>query len=425
MRQTDIASERCVGNTELIQQERGYRMQRFKVFISGRAGKFMISVGILLISLFIMQLLAGTGKDSNKKAVEKVARRVEVMTASYGEYQLEVSANGSIESVSDLSITSAVRGQLLYGKNGLKSGTFFREGELLLEIDARAAENSVFLARANLINAIVALIPDFSSDSEKGSYAKWSSYLASLEIDADTPPLPEVTEQREKVKVSLRNIYAMYYTLKNAELTLSHHRVYAPFDGYISGNGLQVGSFVNAGQILVQLHDAVNLEIAVPLPISDFNLLSIGEGNPAYILSPGDETHRIRGHIKRFNTHLNEHSQSVSVHIGFQNEALDPAFFAGNYVRVQIPAKRISGVCRLPRYLLDQNSQILVAEEGRLQTFPVRIAATQDDHIFTDTDIPEDLKIITTFIQNPVPGMEIVYEGLLTAADSLGGSGDS
>ncbi|MCK5519993.1 MAG: HlyD family efflux transporter periplasmic adaptor subunit [Candidatus Marinimicrobia bacterium] len=385
-------------------------MNKIKNIIKSKFGKAATAVLVLIGGVLIMQLLANTEKVSNKKEIIKTARKVDVIAPKYQNYQLEITGNGTIKSVNELTITSAVRGPVIYSKNNLKAGTYIQKDEILVKIDPREAENMVYLARANLINAIVSLIPDFVSSRDKKYYDKWNTYLSSLDIENKTPDLPNVAEQREKIKVSLRNIYGMYYNVKNAELQLSYHLIRAPFDGFITTDGILNGSFVNPGQTLAILHDAENLEINVPLAISDFNLLDIKEGNPVFIYGGENNEKIIEGSIKRFNTALNTNSQSVSVFVGLNNSLLNPSYFPGNYVTIKIPGRKLTNVCRLPRHLINPDGELFIADSFRLQEMEIDILATQDEFIFTNTVIPSDIRIITTNLQKAIMGMDIRFE---------------
>ncbi len=378
-------------------------------FFLSRGWKGISTIIIIISGLLIMQLLATTQKVSNHKSTAKASRKVDVIVPEYKDFQLQISGSGTIRSVNRLSLSSAVNGQVVYSRNDLKAGTAVRKGDILIEIDRREAENTVYLSRANLINAIVSLIPDFVNGEDKPCYDKWNRYLSTLDIRTETPPLPSVTSQREKIKVSLRNIYSMYYNVKNAELQLAYHTLAAPFDGYVVSDGIREGSIVNPGQILAEISDAVNLEVAVPLPLSDFNELDIQTGNPAVILAPGQSALHLDGKIARYNTTLDRSSQTVSVHVALNNKDLNPAFFPGNFVDVRIPGRILKNVCRLPRHLLNQDNRIFVADSFRLGSLPVQVTASQDDYIFTSTPIPGRLRVVTTQLQKPLIGMDIRF----------------
>ena len=227
---------------------------------------------IVAIGFLGMVLLSSSDKHSNAADVKPEVRTVNTQPVTFGDLTLEVEGSGVIEPQQNLNIISEANGVVLFAKNNLKDGTFVQKGELIIDIDSREVENNLYSLRSSFLNSVVSLLPELKIENEQ-SYKRWYSYFESIDIHKNIPKLPEVTDSQEKIKLSTRDIYNKYYTVKNQEILLSKYKISAPFSGFIKSAGVMENSYVAKGQQLFSLSDAVNLEISVPLLVEESNLI--------------------------------------------------------------------------------------------------------------------------------------------------------
>src|SRR5690606_33007464 len=273
--------------------------------------------------------------------------------------------SGVIESQRSLNHISEATGIVLFAKNDLKDGTFIREGELLLEIDSREVENNLFTSRSEFLNAIASALPEIKVE-DREAYEKWHRYFTELDIHNTTPELPQISSSQERIKLSTRNIFNKYYAVKNQEILLSKHKIYAPFSGYLKSNGVIENSFVSKGQHLFTLSDAGNLEIAVPLLVDQVNFIDFSSAPVVEIIADQNKNEIMMGRIIRKETNLDRNSQSLNVYVSFNNNSLNSYFLPGNYVNVKITGKNLKDVAKVPRHLLDNDGYVFTLEEGKL-----------------------------------------------------------
>lgn len=371
----------------------------------------LIKVGAAVIILgggiAAMQLLASSKAEANKREVEAPVRKVETMIPVFGDVAYEVKGNGLIESAGSLRLYSSVSGKVVYSNRGLKEGTHVEKDELLLKVDSRQAENTLNLARSELIKAVAALIPQFKSSNPE-LYNKWNTYLGTIDFDdASTPDLPPVSESREKLLISTYGIYNAFYSVKNAEILLEQHSLYAPIDGYIDGEGIVENSFIAAGQILFSLVDGENLKISVPLTVEELNRID-GQLSPVVeISSARDNSEVLSGRLISRDVALERSSQMVNVHIEFTNSDLNPDFAPGNYVDLCIEGKVLENTAAVPRHAVIDNSFVYTCEEGILGRQEISVRAVAGDSLYIDNTLPEGTEVITTILQKPLLGMKL------------------
>lgn len=368
--------------------------------------KIAVVVVIVAFGASGMVLLSSGDKESNKKEVDPEVRTVKVENVHFSEINLLVSGNGVIESQRSLNVVAEVSGKVDYSKNGLKTGTFVSKDEVVLEIDKREAENSLYSMRSDFINNVASILPDLKVEDTE-VYEKWHNYFLSLDINNTVPRLPEISTSQEKIKISSKNIYTKYYSVKNQEILVSKHTVKAPFSGYIKSDGILENGFINRGEQLFSLEDVNHLEIAVPLLVQDYNLIDFNAANSVSIYSEDNEDVRITGRLVRRDTKLERNSQSLNVYVQFTNSNLLSTFYPGNYVHVDITGKKLDNVAEIPRHVIGNDQEIYTNVDGKLGREIVNILAYQGQSAIIAKTIPENTQIVTTILQKPLVGMSI------------------
>jgi membrane fusion protein (multidrug efflux system) len=363
-------------------------------------------VGILILGFFIMFVLASTEKHSNKRDVEPEVRLVETQSVYFEDLALEIEGNGVIESKKTLNVISEANGPVLFAKNDLKDGTFVREGDLIIEIDAREVENSLYTMRSEFLNTLAQVLPDIKVEDPK-AYEKWYNYFINIDIHQTTPELPDISGSQEKIKLSTRSVFSKYYAVKNQEILLSKYKITAPFTGYIKSNGVVEGSFVSKGSHLFTLSDAVNVEIAVPLLIDEVNLINFSTPPVVKIFPDNHQEEVVYGKIYRKETLLNRNSQTLNVYVSFTNGNLNSFFLPGNYVKVKIEGMMFKNVAKIPRHVLDNEQFVYTMEDGKLARRKVDLVAIQGNDAVIKYAGNDDMNIITTILQKPLIGMPV------------------
>jgi len=374
----------------------------------------MKSVAALIIlagGVAAMQLLASTKAEAHKREVEAPVRKVETMIPEFTDSIYHVQGNGLIESANRLQVISTVSGKVAYSFLGLPSGTYAEKDQLLLKLDSRQAENSLNLARSELIKAVAALVPQFKSSGD-GLYAKWNRYLVSLDFsDGAIPELPAASGSREKLLISTYGIYSAFYNVRNAEILVEQHSFYAPANGYIRCDGIAENSFVAAGQPLFSLVDAENVQISVPLTVDELDRIDFNARPSVRVEANGEEGAFLAGEVVSRDVELERSSQMMDVLVRFSNPGLDPDFAPGNYVGVQIEGRILENTAYIPRHAVLDNSYVHTYEDGKLGRENIVIRATSGDRVYIDNTLPPGTEIVTTILQKPLLGMKLSTMG--------------
>jgi len=240
-------------------------------------------------------------------------------------------------------------------------------------------------------------MPDLRLDYPE-VFPKWQAYLSGFDLDRTTPPLPEMTTEKEKFFISGRGILTNYYSVKNQEQRLKKYRISAPFKGILTEVLVTEGSLVRSGQKLGEFinTDIYELEVSISKTYSD--LLNIGE--EVELVSLG-QNKTYKGVVARINGSVDQATQTIKAYIDVRNKELKE----GMYLEANLNAKQEFDAIQIDRSLLLENNQIFVVRDSVLDLIDVKPVYFSDKKVVLK-EVPEG----TTIVIRPVVG---AYAGML------------
>jgi len=369
--------------------------------------KILTFIIILIIGFVGMNMLGSSKKQARKRDVVHEVRKVETQLLTHSDVPIIIEGNGTIEAQKEIDIVSEVQGIITYAKNDMKSGTYAKKGEIICKIDPRLAENTYQSQYAEFMRVLTLFLAFANVESDE-LYTKWSNYYNEIDINEPIKDLPEITDQREKNQAISNNIYTKFYAVKNAEIILSKHIIKAPFSGYITSNGIVKDSYINFGQKLASLQNVTDIEISVPLLLEDSKWIDFSKNPKVKVYWKNDEESWVYGKIYRKENQLNPNSQSINVFVNLKNNSLNHYLFPGNYVTVHIEGVTVPDVAELPRYTIDNESNVyFVDDSSRLGRTKVNVLSVQGDKVLIEKTLTDSTKIVTSILQKPLVGMLI------------------
>ena len=240
-------------------------------------------------------------------------------------------------------------------------------------------------------------MPDLRLDYPE-VFPKWQAYLSGFDLDRTTPPLPEMTTEKEKFFISGRGILTNYYSVKNQEQRLKKYRISAPFSGILTEALVTEGSLVRSGQKLGEFinTDIYELEVSISKTYSD--LLKIGEEVELVNL---DQNKTYKGVVARINGSVDQATQTIKAFIDVRNKDLKE----GMYLEANLNAKQEFDAIEIDRSLLLENDQIFVVRDSILDLIDVKPVYFSNKKVVLK-EVPEG----TTIVTRPVVG---AYAGML------------
>ncbi len=362
--------------------------------------KIILSIlGLLLIviSIFLAKKIVDS-KKSYRPQAQKVVKTVFTQVVKNGTVPIVVPANGNLVAKNRVELYSEVQGVFRGGNKLFRPGQNYRKGATIIKIDSDEYAASVRSAKSNLFNLITSVMPDLRLDYPE-VFSKWQAYLDDFDMSKSTPPLPEMSSDKEKFFISGRGILTSYYNIKNLEQRLSKYRIQAPFDGVLTEALVTEGTLVRSGQKLGEFIKTgiYELEVAVGKTYSD--LLKVGE---LVELNDLDKTKTYSGKVTRINGRVDQTSQTIKAFI----EVADETLREGMYLEANLQAKEEENAIEIDRSLLLENDKIFVVRDSILDLIDVRPVYFSDKRVVLK-DIPDGTNIMAKPLVGAYTGMAV------------------
>ena len=360
--------------------------------------KIILSVlGVLLIivSFFLAQSIIANKKSFRPKA-EKVVKTVFTQVVENGTVPILVPANGNLRAKQRVELYAEVQGVFTKGSKLFRPGQKYRRGEAIIRIDAAEYAAGVQSSKSNLYNQLTSVMPDLRLDYPE-IYPKWQEYLNGFDMDKSTPPLPEMTSEKEKFFITGRGILTTYYNVKNQEQRLYKYSISAPFSGVVTEALVTEGTLVRSGQKLGEFINTETYELEVSIGKTYSDLLKLGE---QVELTNLDKSKTYIGQVSRINGSVDLASQTIKAYI----EVSDPDLKEGMYLEASVNAKEEENAIEIDRNLLLENNQIFVVKDSILDLISVNPVYFSDKRVVLK-EVPDG----TTIMAKPLIG---AYTGM-------------
>ena len=350
-------------------------------------------VVVIVLSLVIAAFLLKMRPMAERKVVTDTGRLVEVFPAELKSLSMVIESYGTLKPRDILDLSAEVRGRVVTLHSEFEEGGFVASGEAILAIDPRnyrleverqesqlgaiAAEKARVAQEVRNLNASteIARSDTALAKAEFERVQKLSSrkvtarttrdqaeqrYLASLEriqglenqLALAGPALAGLDAQEQTTRVALLR----------ARLDLERTRIIAPFDGWIVHKAVEIGSYVNIGQVVGRMYRRGHFEVDVHIPFFDMKWFGTPfdplNGPRAVIaFHSGEQVHEWHGRVVRFKAAMDAKTRTLPVVVAVAEEPSATAergiarLRPGMFVTVEIEGRRVENVLVLPRHV--------------------------------------------------------------------------
>ncbi len=397
----------CPLNIYEIFNQEGMRktidLHRFnKSFMRKTILSVLLGVAVIVGAIFLSRVIANSKEDRRPKP-QKVVKTVFVDTVTNGTVPIVVPANGNLVAKRRVELFAEVQGVFRPGNKPFKPGQRYLRGQTLIRIDASEYYASVQSAKSNLYNLITSIMPDLQLDYPE-HFPKWQEYLTSFDLEKSTPPLPQVSSDKEKYFITGRGIFTSYYNVKNLEQRLSKYTISAPFSGILTETLVTEGTLVRAGQKLGEFIETgtYELEVAVSKTYADF--LKVGETVKLFNLN---KTNEFMGKVVRVNGRVDQASQTITAFIEVKGDNLKE----GQYLEADLNAKNEENAIEIDRSLLLEGDQIFVVRDSILDVIDVNPVYFTDKKVVLK-EVPNGETIVSRPVSGGYAGMLVKVYGV-------------
>lgn len=324
-----------------------------------------------------------------RKPDMNLKRFVKAETVKYGDVVSEVIATGRVVSGHEVSLVAEASGKIEPGKVSLREGASFRKGQLLATIYKDETELALKARKSRFLNTFTLILPDLKIDFNE-YYEPFMSFFKAMDIAEKLPEFPEYVDEKLKIYLSSKGILSEYYGIKQDELRLDRHSLYAPFNGTFTQVNFEPGAYINMGGQIAKMIRTDMLEIEVPVENGQSAWIKIGDKAKVY---PRDRQHVYDGTVVRKSNFVDPATQSRSIFVrvtnGFSRELL-----AGEYKLAEFTGQVIPGAMEIPRGAVFNSNEVFVVLDGKLKKEVINILKWNEKTlIFNGLD--EGMKVVT------------------------------
>ena len=382
--------------------------------------RYLLPLGLIFLSVIVVIALVTIAKSKRpeRKDTSGVAVMVEAIPAQMTSLNLTVFSQGSVQPRTETTLVAEVPGQIVSVSSNFIAGGFFRQGEVLLQIDPSDYETGLLRAQATLASR-EAQYADQKARSEQ-ALKDWTNLGRGGEPSDLVLRKPQLAE-------ALAGVQAAQAELKEAERNLQRTRIRVPYDGLVRSKMVDVGQYVGPGTPLGVTFAIDTAEIRLPLSSADLSFLDLPSATRL------DRAHRVpvtltaetggsegqwEAEIVRTEGVVDQSSRVVYAvaevvdPYGALGQSEQAELKVGSFVRAEIQGLRADNVVVLPRSVLRPEDTVLVANEERLlEVRPVTVLRAEPRLVYISDGIEEGERVITTSMDAPIPGTRLTIRG--------------
>jgi RND family efflux transporter MFP subunit len=377
----------------------------------------------VLIIVAAVGITAGMMKmrsQPEQSEVQESVILVETRNLNPTSTRIIVSSQGTVEPRTRTNLVSEVSGRVIMVSPSFVAGGFFREGELLLQLDDSNHLAAVSRSEAALASARSAL------ELEKGqadvAQREWDRLSAEEQARMRAKDLYLRKPQLAEAQARLESAEA---DLVEARNNLAKTRVLAPYDGLVSSKNTDIGQFVNAGTALAETFAVDYAEVRLPIPETRLAFLDLPRSGSAVnmddtgpevelVSNVGGNEYRWHGQLIRTEGVLDTRTRvmfsvvRVKDPYGLYGTERSQPLHIGTFVNAGIEGRQLDNIFVLPRHTLQADDMVWVADqENRLRTRKVQVVTISGNDAYVSEGFQPGDRIVITRMENPLTGMAV------------------
>lgn len=352
--------------------------------------RFMVPIAVLLmVAAAVAVLIAGPRFMPDGRAQPagnggaSVSRQVPVLVEAVvlRPERSTVESVGTARARQSVTLYPAATGEVV--AVNFTAGQAVKAGSVLVELDSRAEEVQLELARVRLANA--------RREFERAEQARRA--ISAAELDA----------ARTAVRLAQLEV-------RSAEVALADRSVKAPFDGHIGITDVDPGDRIGPDTAIATLDDRAKLLVSFEIPELFLGRLKVGD--PITVASWTAEATRAEGEIFRLGTRVDPQRRTFVARASIDNPDDDLRPGMSFRVRLQLDGRRYPVVPEVSLQWGDNGAFVWTLRDGRAQRVPVTLVQRERGQVLVDAALDEGALVVTE-------GVQAMREGLLV--EVLGG----
>ena len=373
----------------------------------------LVSMAILGTGFVLAALLIVLRPEPQVAPPEVSLPLVRVMTLSPTQHRFVLESQGTVTPRTEIDLVAEVAGRVVHVAPAFRPGGLFRKGDLLVALEPTDYELAVTRARAALVQAESNLLREEAE--ARVAREEW-------EENGVGPPHPLALREPQLAQ-ALAAVESARANLLQAQRNLERCRLTAPFDGRVRTQRVDLGQFVNPGQVLGRIHAVDCAEVRLPLSLEDLAYVDLplafsetagGSPGPEVVLSArvGSRTGTWHGRLVRTEGEIDPRTRMLHAVVRVERpyEARDgqPPLVVGSFVHAVIQGRTVSNVYVAPRKAFRHDRELMVVDaQGRLWLRAVEILRRERDRVVFRGGLGPGERICVTPLDVATDGMQV------------------
>jgi RND family efflux transporter MFP subunit len=379
--------------------------------------RVILPIAILAGALLVFVTLVRNPERLEAVAPEQALTTVRVAPVQPQSISMEVKSQGKVQASRRVSLSAAAAGPVSWVSPNLVAGGYFAEGEAILRLDSSDFENTLIRSQSSVAQAETEVR---HANTELERYRE----LAARRLVSESQ-LQELQRQADIAAGRLKDAQA---NLSQTELELRRSEVRAPFATIVESTSIELGQHVNRGTALATLLSADEVEVRLPLALTQLGYLDIPlghrgelpeESQPPVTLQGmfGGQLHTWTGRLVRTEAGIDASNNAVQAIVrvdnpssvgGTEEDTQAIPLPVGLYVEATIAGKSVDNIVSLPREVIRGGTQVLVVDsENRMHFRDVEILRLESDRVLISGGLRAGELICMSPIQAVVDGMAV------------------
>ena len=358
--------------------------------------RLLAGVLILFVGFFMMQSLIGMKQSPSVTLPETMARPVRTTVVFNTQVTPKVPVEGRVQAWNRIDLFSEVNGVLSLMGEDFREGKFFKEGEIILNLDDSESRSNLTSARSVYLQLVTGMLASIQVDFPE-RIEIWEQYVESIDVTKALPSLPAPESKREEYFIVNRGVQASFYSIKASEERVSKFTVRAPFDGFVAQALVKPGALVRAGQPLGLFVGTDVYEIQTAVHSRYLATIKIGD---KVIFHDENDLVVAEGKVDRIAGNVNASTQSATVFCKVRaSENRQDQMRDGRYLSGFIESSEIENAFEIQRNLIDGEEKVFVVNSNEL----AKMSVVQEFRSI-ETSIVSGMPNGTLILSDPVTG---------------------
>ncbi len=266
---------------------------------------------------------------------------------------------------------------------GFRAGAMVRAGDVLLRLNdqdfrANLALSGQDLATAKAASREACLNAQLADrDLQRTRDLKDESIVSAEMLDRLESQRDAAQARCDAQRAAIERAAA---AIDLARASLAKTVLRAPFDGVVADLKAEVGEYVTPAPPAVPVPAILDIidpsSIYISAPMDEVDAGKVAKGQPARITLDSYPNRSFAGHVSRVAPYvqdMEEQNRTLEVEVDFDDAAFARALFPGTSADVEIILETAPDAPRVPAYALLEGDRLLVYEDGRLLSKPVKV----------------------------------------------------